>query len=76
MPTGTVKWFDPRQGFGYITPDDGGPEVFIHTSIVQASGLDTLTEAQTVAYEVQVNRKGPRAVSVTAAGPPTDERLA
>ena len=64
MPRGKVKWFDAKKGFGFIQPDEGGPDIFIHKSVVQASGLDTLTEAQAVEYEIQETPKGVNAGSV------------
>ena len=56
MPNGTVKWFNTTKGFGFITPDDGGNDVFVHISAVEQSGLSTLDEGQTVEYEVQEQR--------------------
>ncbi len=52
MPTGTVKFFDPSRGFGFITPDDGTKDVFVHISAVEEAGLNILTEGQKVEYEV------------------------
>ncbi len=52
MPTGTVKFFDPNRGFGFITPDDGTKDVFVHISAVAEAGLSILTEGQKVEYEV------------------------
>lgn len=56
MHTGTVKWFDPKKGFGFITPDDKGQDVFVHISAVQAAGRNTLLEKQKVRYELTENR--------------------
>ena len=56
MPTGTVKWFNPDKGFGFIQPQDGGKDVFVHITAVQAAGLQTLTENQKVSYEVVTER--------------------
>ena len=56
MPTGTVKWFNPDKGFGFIQPEDGGRDVFVHITAVQAAGLQTLNENQRVAYEVVTER--------------------
>ena len=56
MPTGTVKWFNPDKGFGFIQPQDGGKGVFIHITAVQAAGLQTLNENQKVTYEVVTER--------------------
>ncbi len=52
MPTGTVKWFDPARGYGFIGPDDGNVDVFVHISAVEEAGLNILTEGQRVEYEV------------------------
>jgi CspA family cold shock protein len=56
MPTGTVKWFNPDKGFGFIQPEDGGKDVFVHITAVQAAGLQTLNENQRVTYEVVTER--------------------
>jgi len=56
MATGTVKWFNPTKGFGFIVPDEGGKDVFVHISAVEAAGLKTLNENAKVSYEVQENR--------------------
>ena len=56
MPTGTVKWFNPDKGFGFIQPQDGGKDVFVHISAVQAAGLQSLNENQKVSYEVVTER--------------------
>jgi cold shock protein len=53
MPTGTVKWFDAQKGYGFIQPDDGPPDVFVHVSAVERAGMDALREGQKVSYEVQ-----------------------
>ena len=53
MPTGTVKWFNSTKGFGFIQPDNGGPDVFVHISAVERAGLGTLDEGQKVSYEEQ-----------------------
>jgi len=71
MPTGTIKWFDERRGFGYILADDGGPEVFVHRSVIRTEGSCSLPEGQSVEYEMQVGPKGPRALSVRPVGPLT-----
>ena len=52
MATGTVKWFNPTKGFGFIQPEDGGKDVFVHISAVEKAGMDTLQEGQRVSYEV------------------------
>ena len=56
MPTGTVKWFNPDKGFGFIQPEDGGKDVFVHITAVQAVGLQSLNENQKVTYEVVTER--------------------
>jgi cold shock protein len=53
MTTGTVKWFNSTKGYGFIAPDDGGQDVFVHVSVVERAGLDTLREGQKVTFEVQ-----------------------
>ena len=52
MANGTVKWFNTTKGYGFIAPDDGGNDVFVHISAVQRSGMETLTEGQKVSYEL------------------------
>ena len=56
MATGTVKWFNPSKGYGFIQPQDGGKDVFVHISAVQQAGLRDLKEGQRVSYEVQMDR--------------------
>ena len=56
MATGTVKWFNPTKGYGFIQPQDGGRDVFVHISAVERAGLSSLNEGQTVDYEVVSNR--------------------
>ena len=53
MATGTVKWFNPTKGFGFIQPDNGGPDVFVHISAVERSSLGSLHEGQTLGYELE-----------------------
>lgn len=63
MTTGTVKWFNPDKGFGFIS-QEGGPDVFVHFSAIQASGFRTLEENQQVEFEVTEGPKGPQAANV------------
>ncbi len=56
MATGTVKWFNPTKGFGFIEPENGGSDVFVHISAVEQSGLDGLAEGQKIEFEVQEQR--------------------
>ena len=58
MATGTVKWFNPTKGFGFIEPDNGGADAFVHISAVERAGLSTLNEGQKVSYELQQGRNG------------------
>ena len=58
MATGTVKWFNTTKGYGFIKPDDGGADVFVHITAVQRSGLQGLDEGQTIDYEVRPQRNG------------------
>ena len=64
MPTGKVKWFDERKGYGFIQPDDGSPDIFVHHSSIQAEGHRTLAEGQAVEYDTEAGPKGPRAIAV------------
>ncbi len=64
MVQGTVKWFSDQKGFGFITPDDGSPDVFAHFSEIQSEGFKTLPEGQKVEFEVQQGDKGPRAAGI------------
>jgi CspA family cold shock protein len=57
MPTGTVKWFNGQKGFGFIAPDDGGNDVFVHISAVERAGLSGLNEGQTVSFEIKTDPK-------------------
>ncbi len=67
MTTGTVKFFNTTQGFGFITPDDGTKDVFVHISAVERSGLGYLTDGQKLSFEVQQDARGPKAVNLQAA---------
>jgi CspA family cold shock protein len=64
MAQGTVKWFNPDKGFGFIAPDDGSADVFVHFSAIEASGYRTLEENQKVEYNVTQGPKGPQAAQV------------
>ncbi|MEK9671683.1 MAG: cold-shock protein [Rhodospirillaceae bacterium] len=61
MTKGTVKWFNPTKGFGFIQPEDGGADAFVHISAVERSGLSTLTEGQKVEFELVAGRDGKKA---------------
>ena len=64
MSQGKVKWFSDQKGFGFITPDDGSKDVFVHHSSIQGNGFKTLSENDAVQYDVEQGQKGPRAVNV------------
>ena len=67
MPTGRVKWFDTRQGYGYIIPDEGGPDVFVHHSEVKCE--PAIDEGDRVRYDVRTSPKGPIALNVRRVSP-------
>jgi cold shock protein len=64
MATGTVKWFNNDKGFGFITPDEGGKDLFVHHSAIQGSGFRSLADGARVTFESEDGPKGPKAVNV------------
>ncbi len=66
--TGTVKWFNDSKGFGFITRDDGGKDVFVHHTAINAQGFKSLREGQKVEFEVVDGQKGPAAANVSVVG--------
>ena len=64
MATGTVKWFSDDKGFGFITPDDGSKDLFVHHSAIAASGYRSLAEGAKVSYDAETGDKGPKAGNV------------
>ncbi|MGR3984161.1 MAG: cold-shock protein [Gammaproteobacteria bacterium] len=67
MATGTVKWFNESKGFGFITQEDGGADVFVHFRAIEGTGFKTLHEGQSVTFEMEEGPKGLQATSVTPA---------
>jgi CspA family cold shock protein len=65
MATGTVKWFNDEKGYGFITPDEGGRDLFVHFSGIAGDGFRSLAEGSKVSYEEENGDKGPKAVSVS-----------
>jgi len=65
MAQGTVKWFNAEKGYGFITPDEGGADLFVHHSAIQEKGFRTLQENQRVNFEIAEGQKGPQASNVT-----------
>ena len=68
MATGTVKWFSDEKGYGFITPDEGSKDLFVHFSNIAGSGFKTLTEGARVQYEAREGAKGPEATEVVPTG--------
>lgn len=68
MATGTVKWFNESKGFGFISPSEGGKDVFVHFSAIQSDGFRTLAEGQSVTFDVEDGPKGPQASNVQMEG--------
>ena len=66
MATGTVKWFNDDKGFGFITPDEGGKDLFVHHTGIEGQGFRSLTEGARVSFEAEAGDKGPKAVNVQA----------
>ncbi len=66
MTSGTVKFFNATRGYGFIAPDDGSKDVFVHISAVERSGLGQLSEGQKLSFEVQEDARGPKAVNLQA----------
>ena len=68
MATGTVKWFSNDKGYGFITPDEGGEDLFVHFSAIADSGFKTLAEGAKVSFEMTQGQKGPQATDVQVSG--------
>ena len=65
MATGKVKWFNPTKGYGFLKPDDGGEDLFVHHSSIQGEGYKSLKEDQSVPFDVEDGEKGPQATNVS-----------
>jgi cold shock protein len=66
MPSGTVKWFNAQKGYGFITPDEGGRDVFVHVTAVERAGMDGLREGQKISYEIATQKGKESAVNLKA----------
>lgn len=66
MPSGTVKWFNAQKGYGFITPDEGGRDVFVHATAVERAGMDGLREGQKISYEIATQKGKESAVNLKA----------
>ena len=64
MPNGTVKWFNDQKGYGFVTPDEGGEDLFVHHTSIEAQGFRTLQEGQAVSFEITQGQKGLQATNV------------
>jgi len=64
MSTGTVKWFNDAKGFGFVTPNDGGADLFAHFSAIQSNGFKSLQENQRVSFDITTGQKGPQASNI------------
>jgi CspA family cold shock protein len=67
MALGTVKFFNSGKGFGFVTPEGGGKDIFVHASAVEAAGMSSLSEGQRISFEIQPDPKGSKAVNLKAA---------
>ncbi len=76
MATGTVKWFNPTKGYGFITPDDGGKDAYVHITEVERAGMTSLTEGQKVSFDVQQDTRGPKAVDLAPVEEAAPEEVA